>query len=341
MTDIYVQPGAEKYVKFGKAKLAALRALRIDLGLPSLRKSYVPEAGSRVDIGTTDDHDYVRCWGGGLWPVGLYLPPPPPYTIRETMLTESYAGGLGLLQTHTLVLVVGAGFGGVGGTVVETYTGTKNTFSEFFSDHAQQTITYTAYPGGGMTIESGLGTGQQMDGVIFTNTAGGGFNTTHVTNIPNFGVAADAAVNRPIIEVMAAGVLQEDWKTEILGNDPLDPATPFTEVQLAPFEAVQGGVARGMFPASLPVGIDEIQVYGVATHRYNHDTDVWTFVNWKPVSTTAPYVRIPYVVPAIAWPVLNFASNYGVPKKTDIHAAAAARAALNPVLTAVLRAVRA
>lgn len=350
MTDIYVQPGAQKYLKFGKAKLVALRALRKDMRLPSLKKSYVPEAGFRVDIGTTDDHEYVRCWGGGLWPVGLSLPDPNQgYITRETLTfveLEFASGPLPnqgrIVFTHKIELVVGYDGSHNGGTAIETYTGTRDIISSFSVGGTHQSITYSSYPGPHVTETArNVILGEVANGVITTDNIFGTTDGVTMSAIPHFGEAATAFGFRTIVEILQDPRLPDTWKETIISNDPLDADTPFTRVILMPFEPVKAGVAQGMFNGVPSGTIDEIQVYGAATYRYNHVTDVWTFVNWTPASATAPYVRLP--MPAGAWPDRNFVANYGEPQKGDIRLAAAERQHFHdpdyqPVMAAVLRA---
>lgn len=64
MTDIYVQPGGEGYVKWARARLKALGALRKDLGVPSLQKHFVPASGTRISIFSAESGDKIRITAG-------------------------------------------------------------------------------------------------------------------------------------------------------------------------------------------------------------------------------------------------------------------------------------
>lgn len=64
MTDVYVQSGGERYVKFAKERLAALGALRADLRLPVMRKHYVPVHGVRIDLESSVYGDRIRIFAG-------------------------------------------------------------------------------------------------------------------------------------------------------------------------------------------------------------------------------------------------------------------------------------
>lgn len=73
-TDVYAQPGGEKYVKFAKTKLSALTQVREGIGLPVLRKHFVPEDGVRIDIMSSEYGDRIRIFAGNLFlvQVGSY-----------------------------------------------------------------------------------------------------------------------------------------------------------------------------------------------------------------------------------------------------------------------------
>lgn len=58
-TLVHVEDGGEPYLPYARQRLAALRALRLDLRLPSMRKSYVPASGVRIDLWTTDEEDKI------------------------------------------------------------------------------------------------------------------------------------------------------------------------------------------------------------------------------------------------------------------------------------------
>ena len=66
MIDEYVQAGGEKYLKFARAKLQALVNLRADLRLPVMRKHFVPDASTRIDLEATAEGSRIRIFAGDL-----------------------------------------------------------------------------------------------------------------------------------------------------------------------------------------------------------------------------------------------------------------------------------
>lgn len=64
MTKIVADPGTEGYIKFGRARLAQLTAMRKDLRLPIMNKHWQIDAATRVDVRSSEFGDMIRVTGG-------------------------------------------------------------------------------------------------------------------------------------------------------------------------------------------------------------------------------------------------------------------------------------
>jgi hypothetical protein len=84
----YVESGGEKYLKWARNQLKRLKAMRESLKLPSLSKSFVPEAGYRVDLRTSETGDRLRVYaGGGYGFIASFEVTPPAGTVFPTVFS--------------------------------------------------------------------------------------------------------------------------------------------------------------------------------------------------------------------------------------------------------------
>lgn len=346
MTDVYAQPGTEKYVKFAKTKLSALSIVREGIGLPVLRKHFVPEDGVRIDIESSVYGDRVRIFGGVGWPKGLSLPSgwgpiqrvaSTPAHAWEYLGVSAYITKVGPSSdpSHD----IGAAFGTMECGYVDTagVTTPVGTFDcPFFAPPGPFFFTGTISPLiGGIVI---TGTGIR----VFDNTPLG-LNSVIAAGMEAANRAVAAATFLPwtaaVLTQLQAGVTPSGWQAVILAHKPVNEAHPdvkgvkVTITMIAPHTLEPWWTEDPALPSA--AADTTIAVYGTATFRYAYLTGALTFESWVPKRDAHGAVITAKNVPApagVAWPDYNAVVTYKplTWASARVGAAAAKKARLDP-----------
>lgn len=302
--------GAEAWVGFGRRQLQRMRIEGQRSGRQIIKR--VMQVTSDVTV-TVEyrriagvDCSYIDIVVKSGYPKGIYLPSDVPYEVRTSDEFLSYGNATGPLPNAGGVITARTVEILVNGAVVESYTGTWNVFDQFFVDHTQGTQTFSNFPDA---------SGGYINGVIFSSTAGGSFNTAVSSPIPGWSVAAAAVLRTAqfanLASYVAGAAIPASWKVVIKAARPV---AKFKKVEFILFGPVVGGVAYGPYPADPgSLTITEMELYGTFVFSYDPDTDVFTRVGWEPSSPGVPYIRIvsPGVAdPTQAWPGYNTVAVY-------------------------------